>query len=92
MTDDQNINRTRTYSTSRKVPSKRPFLEVFGPLKKVNNKLIEFFVVEPVEMTHPMGGVAQGKMQLEQKCEPGKITKRPGRLHGCIGDHLYGCR
>ena len=48
--------------------------------KKVKNKLIEFFVVEPVGMTHQMGGVAQGKMQLEQKCELGKNHEETMRV------------
>jgi len=34
--------------------------------EKVDDELIEFLIVEPVVMAHPVGGVAQREVQLRQ--------------------------
>ena len=34
--------------------------------KEINNKLVEFLVVKPIVMDHPMCGIVEGEMELGQ--------------------------
>lgn len=57
----------------------------FGRLvffKKVDNKLVEFFIVEPVVMTHPVGGVVECKMELKI-CVGGEMIDEGPERHTC---------
>lgn len=33
-------------------------------LEKINDKLVEFFIIEPVVVAHPMGGVVEREVKL----------------------------
>ena len=57
----------------------------FVCFKKVDDKLIELFIVKPIIMNHPVGRVAESEMHLKL-CELVQATKGATYLHSGVSD------
>ena len=42
-----------------------PFCRLIG-FKKVDDELVEFFIIEPIVVVNPVGGVGKSKMKLDK--------------------------
>jgi len=55
--------------------------------EKVNDKLVELFIVEPVVMVGPMSSIAESKVQLDEGVSRlERLVKNVTYLHSCIGN------